>query len=498
MDPGRFSFNQESDFVNDLHTQIVDLRHKLATLGDEVAKRDTLLDKEREKVAALNIEILRVRLAMEKEAQIQADTQMKHVQALLSDAERERDWYREGVDQLQLQLKKSKAMNGDLVELLAQILVEGANENLCSTTNQIPGALHTCQIERYGARTIETASNYAALLSSILNASSLLQPSTSFSGWALLNMQVYVFRRESGNWPYVPAELHVPTPELSATATIHGGWASAPCLFAPSVVTNPRDTKSTAFTPSLEELPWAREQGTQRKSRFASGTTRDRTESPGAKAHLPTSSQGSRILNERKWLRLEDQVRRLESKLRKAERREAANAIRLVDLASENQKVREELQDTLEEVEEAVDRARILQQERDQYHAWWINEVKFSQSLLHGPSDTRAGCFDGIMCPEVKHLPNHTFPSPTGEVNPPAPVITSPTRKRCREADSLRNGHTALLGTQRLSLGVYGQLVDEIEVGFTTNGYRASEIYLSELMQAASSEAWVADIALYT
>ncbi|KAH6913574.1 hypothetical protein BKA70DRAFT_1421838 [Coprinopsis sp. MPI-PUGE-AT-0042] len=89
--------------------------------------------------------------------------------------------------------------------------------------------------------------------------------------------------------------------------------------------------------------------------------------------------------SERKVQRLEERVRRLESKLRKADRREAASSARLVDLAAENQHMRQELQDALEEAEEASERVKGLQQERDQYHAWWINEVKFSQLLFDGP-----------------------------------------------------------------------------------------------------------------
>ena len=80
--------------------------------------------------------------------------------------------------------------------------------------------------------------------------------------------------------------------------------------------------------------------------------------------------------------KLEEKIRRLESKLHRAERQGTVHAERLVDLAAENQTMRQELQDALEEGEEANMRVKEFQRERDQYHAWWINEVKFSQSLL--------------------------------------------------------------------------------------------------------------------
>ncbi|KAH6873868.1 hypothetical protein BKA70DRAFT_1219118 [Coprinopsis sp. MPI-PUGE-AT-0042] len=86
--------------------------------------------------------------------------------------------------------------------------------------------------------------------------------------------------------------------------------------------------------------------------------------------------------SQRKIQKLEEKIRRLESKLHRAERQDTVHAERLVNLAAENQRMRQELQDALEEGDEANARIKELLGERDQYHAWWINEVKFSQSLL--------------------------------------------------------------------------------------------------------------------
>lgn len=91
---------------------------------------------------------------------------------------------------------------------------------------------------------------------------------------------------------------------------------------------------------------------------------------------------------ERKVQKLEERIRRLESKLAKADRREATSAGRLVDLAAENRRVREELEDVLEEAEELKAEVQSLKKERDQVHAWWTNEVAFSQSLLDDTAQT--------------------------------------------------------------------------------------------------------------
>ncbi|KAH6891962.1 hypothetical protein BKA70DRAFT_1440920 [Coprinopsis sp. MPI-PUGE-AT-0042] len=92
--------------------------------------------------------------------------------------------------------------------------------------------------------------------------------------------------------------------------------------------------------------------------------------------------------NQRKIQKLEDKVRRLESRLAKARRQETVNADRLTDLAAENLKARQELHEALEEVEEANARLQTVESERNQYYNWWINEVNFSQSLLDGPWQT--------------------------------------------------------------------------------------------------------------
>jgi hypothetical protein len=102
---------------------------------------------------------------------------------------------------------------------------------------------------------------------------------------------------------------------------------------------------------------------------------------------------------QRKIQKLEEKIRRLESKLHRAERQDAVHAERLVELASENQTMRQELQDALEEGEEANARAKELERERDLYYAWWMNEVKLSQSFIDGGYQYTPGapswCGDG-------------------------------------------------------------------------------------------------------
>ncbi|KAH6866189.1 hypothetical protein BKA70DRAFT_1243976 [Coprinopsis sp. MPI-PUGE-AT-0042] len=101
-----------------------------------------------------------------------------------------------------------------------------------------------------------------------------------------------------------------------------------------------------------------------------------------ARRSLPPNRDSQMTPGDRKLERLREKIRCLESKLRRAERREATNKERLLELALENQKTRQELQDAMEEGEAAAALSATLKQERDQYHAWWINEVKFCQYLL--------------------------------------------------------------------------------------------------------------------
>jgi chromosome segregation ATPase len=95
---------------------------------------------------------------------------------------------------------------------------------------------------------------------------------------------------------------------------------------------------------------------------------------PGGRKSLSAS--------ERKLVRLEDRARRAESRLLRAERRETVMAERLGNLASENQRLRQELHDAEEEGEEVKGRLKMMEKEMEQYYAWWIKEVQLSRMLL--------------------------------------------------------------------------------------------------------------------
>jgi peptidoglycan hydrolase CwlO-like protein len=84
--------------------------------------------------------------------------------------------------------------------------------------------------------------------------------------------------------------------------------------------------------------------------------------------------------------KLHDLIRRLERKLRKAECQEAKSSQLLLELAAENQRIRNELQDAVEEGEAAAAFALTVKEERDQYHVWWIQELNTCQ-YLHGNSE---------------------------------------------------------------------------------------------------------------
>jgi hypothetical protein len=101
------------------------LGEELATLAIRLQEKDNIIHKERQKVAGLNVEILRTKLAVEQEARLYTDSNMMHLRSLLSDAERERDWYKEGVEEFRSRLKQSKTMNAALLDFISQILVDG-------------------------------------------------------------------------------------------------------------------------------------------------------------------------------------------------------------------------------------------------------------------------------------------------------------------------------------------------------------------------------------
>jgi chromosome segregation ATPase len=105
--------------------EIDDLRQELIALKIRMQEKDNTIHQERQKVANLNVEVLRVKLAADREARLNTNTNMMHLRSVLSEAERERDWYKQGFEQFRERLKKSKAMNAALLDFMSQVLVDG-------------------------------------------------------------------------------------------------------------------------------------------------------------------------------------------------------------------------------------------------------------------------------------------------------------------------------------------------------------------------------------
>lgn len=105
--------------------QVESLSQELATLSIRLQEKDNIIHQERQKVANVNVEILRVKLGMDRETRLYTDSNMMHLRSLLSEAERERDWYREGVDDFRARLRNSKKMNTALLDFISQILGDG-------------------------------------------------------------------------------------------------------------------------------------------------------------------------------------------------------------------------------------------------------------------------------------------------------------------------------------------------------------------------------------
>ncbi|KAH6909499.1 hypothetical protein BKA70DRAFT_1221739 [Coprinopsis sp. MPI-PUGE-AT-0042] len=105
--------------------EISNLRQEVATLSIRLQEKDDIIHQEGQKVASVNVEILRVRLAMDQDVKLYIDSNVARLRSLLSEAERERDWYKDGVEELRGRLGKSKRMNAALLDFLSQILVDG-------------------------------------------------------------------------------------------------------------------------------------------------------------------------------------------------------------------------------------------------------------------------------------------------------------------------------------------------------------------------------------
>jgi chromosome segregation ATPase len=83
------------------------------------------LQAERDKVVALNAEILRTKLDVERDHTLKIDDRVITVNMMMEEAEKERDRYRAEVDEAEERLQKSKMMNLQLINFLVDVLGGG-------------------------------------------------------------------------------------------------------------------------------------------------------------------------------------------------------------------------------------------------------------------------------------------------------------------------------------------------------------------------------------
>ncbi|KAH6876956.1 hypothetical protein BKA70DRAFT_1448408 [Coprinopsis sp. MPI-PUGE-AT-0042] len=102
--------------------EIADLHKQLASSRWDLRKTEVLLKTERDQVVTLNIEVLRAKLAADREIRALVDAKVMRLSGKLDEAERERDFLNDGVEELRERLKKSKEMNLALINFLADAL----------------------------------------------------------------------------------------------------------------------------------------------------------------------------------------------------------------------------------------------------------------------------------------------------------------------------------------------------------------------------------------
>ncbi|KAH6908693.1 hypothetical protein BKA70DRAFT_1426587 [Coprinopsis sp. MPI-PUGE-AT-0042] len=138
--PNKANSESDSDFdplsVQDLdlavrkayearEAEIADLRRQLAGLRWDLNLAERRLKKEREQVVTLNKEILLAKIDADRELRAMVDEKVMKLSGQLDEAERERDFFKDGVEELKERLGKSKGMNLALINFLSDVLGRG-------------------------------------------------------------------------------------------------------------------------------------------------------------------------------------------------------------------------------------------------------------------------------------------------------------------------------------------------------------------------------------
>ncbi|KAH6891964.1 hypothetical protein BKA70DRAFT_1440922 [Coprinopsis sp. MPI-PUGE-AT-0042] len=111
--------------ISVLNTKIADMERQLAAMRLELSEKKDTIGKERGKVVALNAEVLRAKLAVDRDITIGINDRVSRLNTQLDEAERDRDFFELRADAFQQRLRKSKAMNLALINFIAAVLGEG-------------------------------------------------------------------------------------------------------------------------------------------------------------------------------------------------------------------------------------------------------------------------------------------------------------------------------------------------------------------------------------
>jgi chromosome segregation ATPase len=101
------------------------LRSQVASFSIRLQEKEQEVNREKAKVAALHLEVLKAQVAADHDLQLKINDSVVHLRSQLEQAERELEFYKDGTEELRSNLSKSKNSNLALIAFLYQILVDG-------------------------------------------------------------------------------------------------------------------------------------------------------------------------------------------------------------------------------------------------------------------------------------------------------------------------------------------------------------------------------------
>ncbi|KAH6891961.1 hypothetical protein BKA70DRAFT_1233756 [Coprinopsis sp. MPI-PUGE-AT-0042] len=124
----------QAEASNSRQHRLEELRSQVTSLSFHLQRKERDMNREKAKVAALNLEVLQAQVAADHDLQVKINETVAHLRSQLDQTERELEFYKDGTDELRSNLAKSKKSNTALITFLHQILVDGVYPE-CSWEN---------------------------------------------------------------------------------------------------------------------------------------------------------------------------------------------------------------------------------------------------------------------------------------------------------------------------------------------------------------------------